>query len=304
MRELLETMCGVVERHADQSRRPTVIPGLTLYQMTTSVHPLHALYNPRICIILRGSKTVRLGGAPFSADSSTFLLATVDLPVASRIVVADDGRSHLALTLDLDRTLLADVLPHLPRQPGVASPPAGLAAAPIEPTLLKAFVRLLDLLDYPDDIAFVRPLIVREIYYRLLSSKVADALVQFAMRGSHLWQIGKATAWIKANYREPMSIEALAGVAGMSVTSFHRHFKAVTLMTPLQYRTQIRLQEARRILVSDRLAAGTAGVAVGYDSQSQFSRDYKRMFGAPPATDTARLAGVGRVVDTEPLFAG
>jgi transcriptional regulator GlxA family with amidase domain len=111
------------------------------------------------------------------------------------------------------------------------------------------------------------------------------------MSGSHLWQISKATAWIKMHYREPMRIEELADLAGMSMTSFHRHFKAVTLMTPFQYRTQIRLQEARRMLLSERLAAGTAGVAVGYEIQPRFSRDYKRMFGAPPALDAGRLMG-------------
>lgn len=289
MRKLLETMCDVVERHADQPRQPTTIPGLTLYRMTTSVHPMHVCYNPRVCIILRGGKTVSLGNAPFDADPSTFLLVTVDLPVASCVVTADDGRSHLALTLDLDRALLAEVVQRLPMRAVPSTPPAGLVVSKMRPALLEPFARLLNLLEHPEDVEFVRPLILQEIHYRLLNSGLGDALAQFAMSGSHLWQISKATAWIKANYREPMSIETLADLAGMSVTSFHRHFKAVTLMTPFQYRTQIRLQEARRMLLSERLAAGTAGAAVGYDSQSQFSRDYKRLFGVPPAADAARL---------------
>jgi AraC-like DNA-binding protein len=258
--------------------------------MDTSVHPMHVFYNPRVCIILRGAKSVSLGDAPFDADPATFLLVTVDLPVASRVVVADDGRSHLALTLDLDRTLLAEVLQKLPLRPVPAAPPAGLVASRMKAELLEPFARLLSLLDRPDDMDFVRPLIQQEIYYRLFQSGLGDALTQFAMSGSHLWQVSKATTWIKTHFSEPMSIEALADLAGMSVTSFHRHFKAVTLMTPFQYRTQIRLQEARRMLLADRLTAGTAGVAVGYDSQSQFSRDYKRVFGAPPAAD-ARLMG-------------
>lgn len=303
MCNLLEAMCEVVERHARQTRQPTIVPGLTLYQMTKSVQSIHALYNPRVCIILRGGKTVSLGGATFTADSSTFLVVTVDLPVMSRVVAADNGRSHLALTLDLDRGLLAEVLQRLQARPMSSAAPSGLIAAAMQPALLEPFARLLNLLDHPKDVEFLRPLILQEIHYRLLSSGLADAIVQFAMRGSHLWQIGKATAWIKANYKEPMRIEELAQLAGMSVTSFHRHFKATTLMTPFQYRTQIRLQEARRMLIADRLAAGTAGMEVGYDSQSQFSRDYKRMFGAPPASDTARLAGLSRAIDEEPMLA-
>ena len=289
MKEVLEKMCAVVERHADLPRTPTAVPGLVLYQMEASIHPIHALYNPRVCIILRGGKTVTLGDEPFHADPSTFLLVTVDLPVASRVMKADDGKSHLALTLDLDRTLLADVLQRLPPKPAPASPPAGVIAAELTESLLEPFARLLNLLDNADEIEFVRPLIVQEIHYRLARSGCGGMLGQFAQNGSHLWQIGKATSWIKANYNGPMSIEELSDMAGMSVTSFHRHFKAVTLMTPVQYRTQVRLQEARRMLISQRTAAGTAGVAVGYDSQSQFSRDYKRMFGAPPASDVARL---------------
>ncbi len=131
---------------------------------------------------------------------------------------------------------------------------------------------------------------------------LADALVQFAMSGSQLWQVSKATNWIKAHYSESMSIDGLADLAGMSVTSFHRHFKAMTLMTPLQYRTRIRLQEARRMLLTDHSTTGTVGLAVGYDSQSQFSREYKRLFGAPPATDAVRLVGAANAALTDRIM--
>ncbi|MBW9052875.1 AraC family transcriptional regulator [Rhizobium mesosinicum] len=291
MKQIVETMCDIIERHADKPRTPTIIPGLVLHQMETSIHPIHALYHPRVCIILRGGKTVSLGDERFHVDQSTFLLVTVDLPVASQVFKADDGKSHLALTLDLERTMLADVLQRLPPHHTPTSPPAGIIASELTGSLLEPFARLLNLLDNPDEVEFIRPLIVQEIHYRLARSGLGERLGQFARSGSHLWQIGKATSWIKANYKEPMRIEELSEMAGMSVTSFHRHFKAVTLMTPIQYRTQIRLQEARRILISERAPAGTAGVAVGYDSQSQFSRDYKRMFGAPPASDAVRLVG-------------
>lgn len=289
VKQIVETMCGIVECHADKLRTPTIIPGLVLHQMQTSINPIHAFYHPRVCIILRGGKTVSLGHERFHVDQSTFLLVTVDLPVASQVFKADNGKSHLALTLDLDRTMLADVLQRLPPHQTPTSPPAGIIASELTRSLLEPFARLLNLLDNPDEVEFIRPLIVQEIHYRLARTGLSERLGQFAWSGSHLWQIGKATSWIKANYKEPMRIEELSEMAGMSVTSFHRHFKAVTLMTPIQYRTQVRLQEARRMLISERAAAGTAGVAVGYDSQSQFSRDYKRMFGAPPASDAARL---------------
>jgi len=291
MTEVLERMCAIVERHSDMPRTQTAVPGLTLYQMETSVHPIHALYNPRVCIILRGSKTVTLGGQSFHADPSTFLLVTVDLPVTSRVVKEAAGQSHLAMTLDLDRGMLADVLQRVPLRHVSANSPAGVIPSRLTEPLLEPFERLLCLLDRSDEIEFLRPLIVQEIYYRMVCSDLASLLGQFALGGSHLWQIGKATSWIKENYKGVMSVEDLADMAAMSVTSFHRHFKAVTLMTPVQYRTQVRLQEARRLLISQRTAAGAAGIAVGYDSQSQFTRDYKRMFGAPPALDVARLVG-------------
>lgn len=292
MRALLDTMCDTVERHALQECQPTAVEGLTLFRSRASVHPLHLLYHPRLCIILHGGKTVSLGGAPFDADPSTFLLVTADLPVVSRVFLGADGRPHMALTLDLDRALLAEVLRGLPARAEPAAPPAGLVASAMRPELLDPLARLLALLDRPQDAPFLRPLILQELCFRLLQGPVGDMLAQFAAGGTRLSQISRATDWIKSHYAEPMSIEALAELAGMSVTSFHRHFKAITLMTPLQYRAQIRLQEARRMMLSERLAAGAAGLAVGYDSQSQFSRDYKRMFGAPPARDTARRVAI------------
>ncbi|MFG1400422.1 AraC family transcriptional regulator [Xanthobacter sediminis] len=289
MRELLETMCGIVERHVPGERQETPIEGLALYRMRTSRHPLHAFYYPRLCIILHGSKSVSLGEDAFQVDPATFFLVAADLPVSSRVFVAADGRPHMALTLDLDRSLLAQVLARLPERTGAAEPSAGLVTAPMRPELLEPLARLLALLDRPQEADFLLPLILQEVYFRLLLGPLGDTLAQYALGGSRLSQIGRATDWIKSNFAGPMSIEALAELAGMSVTSFHRHFKGITRMTPLEYRMQIRLQEARRLLLTQRLTAGAAGLAVGYDSQSQFSRDYKRMFGAPPASDTARL---------------
>jgi AraC-like DNA-binding protein len=291
MENLLESMCAMVERHAGQHRQTTPVPGLTLYRADQPVHPAHTFYQPRLVVILRGSKSVSAGEAPFLADASTFLLVTVDLPVATHIFLAPDGRSHLALTLDIDRTLLAESMQRVSSKAVTEAQPAGVVAAPMSSALLEAFSRLLALLDHPADIDFISPLILQEIYYRVFRSGVGRALTQLALSTSHLSQISRVTHWIRSNYNRPMSIDALAEAASMSVTSFHRHFKAITLMTPVQYRTQIRLQEARRLMIAEGRPAGAVAVSVGYDTQSQFTRDYKRLFGAPPATDAARLSG-------------
>lgn len=291
---LIEEMREILGRHANQSRTPMALEGLTLFKLHDSFRTFHTVYNPRLCVVLRGAKEVSLGDQTFAADESAFLIVTVDLPVLSKVFRASDGRSHLAFTIDLDRHLIVDVLQKLPLSVDVPEEtPAGVIAAPMRPPMLGAFVRLLRLLDNSDDARFLRPLVLQEIYYQLVKMGLGSILAQFASAGTRLSQLGKATAWIKSNYRESMSVEELADLVGMSLSSFHRHFKAVTLMTPLQYRTQVRLQEARRMLLTERISAGQVAAAVGYDSQSQFSRDYKRMFGSPPFHDAAKLLRAG-----------
>jgi AraC-like DNA-binding protein len=292
MEQMLERMRDIVERHAAHARHETALPGLTLYRVAHAAHPSHVFYRPRMVVILRGSKTIAAGDEPFLADTSTFLLVTVDLPVCAQVFLDEEGRPHLALSMDIDRDALAEAMARLPAKAGLATAPAGVATARMTPELLEPFSRLLELVDRPQDIPFVAPLIEQEIYYRLFRSGLGDTLRQLALNGSHVAQIGRATQWIKANYAAPMSVEALADTAGMSVTSFHRHFKAITLMTPVQYRTKLRLQEARKMLLAEARSAGAVAASVGYDSQSQFTRDYKRLFGAPPAADVARTAGV------------
>lgn len=289
MVDQLQHMCEIVERHCEKDRQATTIDGLTLFRMRTSARPAHIVYRPRICIILRGTKTVSLANAPFDADTSIFLFVSVDVPVSSMVYEAEDGRPHIALTLDLDRVMAAAVLQRLSAIPTPSATLAAVTVAKIEPALLDAMERLLRLLDNPSDIAFMKPVILQEIYYRLALSGLGPTLAQYATGSSHLSQISKAASWIRQHYHKPINIADLADRAGMSVTSFHRHFKAVTLMTPIQYRTEIRLQEARRLMLSSGTQAGSAGSAVGYDSQSQFSREYKRKYGVPPALDINRL---------------
>lgn len=289
MTDQLQRMCEAVERHCENDRQATLIDELTLFRMRTSARPAHIVYRPRLCIILRGSKVVNLAHAPFDADPSVFLFVTVDVPVSSMVYEGGDGKPHAALTLDLDRAAAASVLQRLSAIPAPSSTPAAVTAAKMEPALLDAMERLLKLLDNPADIDFMKPVIFQEIYYRLALSGLGPALAQYATSSSHLSQISRTVSWIRQHYQEPMNVADLADMAGMSVTSFYRHFKAVTLMTPIQYRMEIRLQEARHLMLSGGTQAGPAGSAVGYDSQSQFSREYKRKYGVPPALDINRL---------------
>lgn len=290
-------MCDIIERHCTDSHRLTDISGLTLFRIENVTRPQHLIYHPRIVVIAQGSKQVQLGRNSFWLNPKKILVVTVDVPVATQIYMATNGMPHLAFTLDLDLSLLAEVLQDVPAKPISSRSFPGIAATTTTFNLFEPFMRLLRLLDQPNDIEFVAPLIVKEIYFRLIQSNLGDVLTQFSLNRSHVLQIRQVTNWIKLHYANPMSIETLAKMANMSVSSFHRHFKNLTLMSPIQYRTQIRLQEARRILLSEGERAGAVGVRVGYESQSQFTRDYKRMFGAPPVMDTTRLM-TNRVINS------
>jgi AraC-like DNA-binding protein len=270
-------------------RQETPINGLTLFRATAPTLPARTLYRPRICAIFQGSKFVQLGDRPVAVTSGDFFIVTVDLPVAAEVSEASEGHPHLALTFDLDRQCLADLLPNMPVSPTSVQQVSGLEINPLTKDLLDPIARLLELLERPDEIAVMMPLLKQEIHFRLLQADRGALLRQFATNGTSLSQIGLVTEWIRQNYTQAMRIEELAERAGMSVTTLHRHFKTVTRMSPLQYRTQIRLQEARRTLLAEGLDAGEAGFKVGYDSQSQFGREYRRMFGLPPAADAARL---------------
>ena len=277
----------LISRHCNAPRQDTPVAGLRLHRAEGPSPQVSTLYRPTLCLVARGRKQVVLGDQVFEFDPSRCLIVTVDLPVTGCIVEASKAHPYLGLSLDLDPAGIADLLPDL-------SPPPLEDQAPIAVTalgcdLLDPVARLLRLLDRPADVPALAPLIKREIHYRLLQGEQGGLLRQAATAGSHLARIGQAADWIRLHYAEPVSVEALAERAGMSVTSFHRHFRAITTMSPLQYRTQIRLQEARRLMIVDGQNAGAIGFDVGYESQSQFSREYRRMFGVPPATDAARL---------------
>ena len=283
----MDAIRDLIDRHCRVTGQVTPVAGLRLYRAEAPSPQVSTLYRPTLCLVAQGRKQVVLGDSLYEFDPSKYLIVTVDLPVTGCVVEASQPRPYLGLSLDLDPGRVAELL--LDNAPPSPDSQGAIAVTSLGPDLLDPMTRLLRLLDHPDDVPVLAPLIEREIHYRLLQGGQGALLRQAATAGSHLSRIGQAADWIRLHYAEPASIEALAEQAGMSVTSFHRHFKAITTMTPFQYRTRIRLQEARRLMIVDGQTAGAIGFDVGYESQSQFSREYRRMFGAPPAADAARL---------------
>jgi AraC-like DNA-binding protein len=273
----------------------TKIPRLALIRSCRPTEPLHALHEPALCIVVQGRKQVMLGDQIHLYDRSHYLVVSIDLPVVGQVVEATNEAPYLCLRLDLDPVQLSALMLDSKLDEGRASESSrlgagpGLAVNPAAPELLDAALRLVRLLETPRDIPVLAPLAEREILYRLMHGEQAARLRQIATAESKLQQVNRAIGWIKQNYASGFSIETLANEARMSPSALHQHFKAVTAMSPLQYQKQLRLQEARRLILGAALDAASAGFKVGYDSPSQFSREYRRLFGAPPLRDVARL---------------
>ncbi|MBC7682006.1 MAG: AraC family transcriptional regulator [Ferruginibacter sp.] len=294
--ESLQKLCTLIAQHCHQSRTPTAIPRVGLVRSDTPTLPVGVLYQPMLCIVAQGAKRTLLGDTIVGYGAGQYLVVSVDLPITGSVTQASADAPYLALSLELDPAVLADMLLTLPGAAQVAPLP-GLAVSPVTPDLLDAAVRLLRLLDRPADIPMLAPLAEREILYRLLTGTQAPMLRQIALAHSRMAQVGRAIGWIRSHFAEPLRIAAVAQQANMSASTFHRHFKAVTAMSPLQYQKQIRLQEARRLLLAGQADAASIGFAVGYESPSQFSREYARMFGQPPVRDAVRLRTLGPLVE-------
>lgn len=287
----IEEMARIIERHAPgDGRHASSLPRVTLFKSSKPTEPIHSVYKPILGLVAQGAKRTLLGDRTYIYDPATFLIVSVDLPIVGSVIEASPEHPYLCVALDLDVPTIAALLLEqgVVGSAGDGSAPA-IGLSEVEPELQDAMVRLLRLLDSPRDAAVLAPLAEREILYRLLMSGQGAMVRHIANGESRLRQISRAIAWIRDNYAGPFSVERLAAEAGMSPSSFHHHFKAVTAMSPLRYRTQLRLQEARRLLVAEAMDAASAGFQVGYESPSQFSRDYSRLFGAPPLKDAARL---------------
>lgn len=265
----------------------TPIGSLYVHYRSKPTMPMHAACRPLFALVLQGAKSVMLGEETFRYGTGQYLLASLDLPIASRVTEASVEAPHLCLSMIIDPERLHELLARvtIPRRSAMTDGISGLAVNAASPELLDACIRLLRLLDRPEDIAAMAPLIQQEILYRLLTGPDGPRLLQIATAESNGNRIARAVAWLRGNFTRPLRIEELADHVSMSVSSFHHHFKAVTMMTPMQYQKQLRLHEARRLMLVERLDVGTAGHRVGYQSPSQFSREYSRLYGISPLRD-------------------
>ncbi|MBM7059456.1 AraC family transcriptional regulator [Pseudomonas sp. UL073] len=268
----------------------SAVPGLFLVRCDEPTLPVQGLCKPSLCIIAQGRKDVRLGSEWFVYDPLTYLVASVALPVSGQVTQATPEQPYLSLRLDFEPAqvarLIADAGPI-----GVPNggPSRALYVDRLDVALLDAVIRLVRLLETPRDIAMLAPLIQREIFYRLLHSPQGQILHEIALADSQGHRIARAIDWLNQNYDQQLRIEDLARTVNLSTSTLHHRFKAVTALSPLQYQKQLRLQEARRLMVTEGLEASAASYRVGYESPSQFSREYSRLFGAPPLRDLARL---------------
>lgn len=300
--ESLYRLSALIAQHCSETRTTTAIPRVSLVRADTPTLPIGVIYQPMMCIVAQGAKRTLLGDTIVDYSAGQYLVVSVDLPVTGSVAQARPDAPYLAMSLALDPTALADMLLNLPGSGALTgtlagTTQAGLAVSPITTELLEAALRLLRLLNTPADIPVLAPLIEREILYRLLTGAQAPMLRQIALAHSHLAHVSRAIRWIRSHFAEPLRIDAVAQQAYMTASTFHRHFKAVTAMSPLQYQKQIRLQEARSLLLAGQADAASIGFAVGYDSPSQFSREYVRMFGQPPVRDAVRLRRLGPMVE-------
>jgi AraC-like DNA-binding protein len=265
------------------------VPGLTLYRSSAPSDHNAVVYVPALCIVVQGAKEVVVGGEAYRYDPARSLLVSVDLPAYTRVVEATPDRPCLAIRISLDLAVVGEFLADgmAASLPGPAT--RGLALTHVEPPLFDAVGRLVALLDTPQDIAPLAPLVLREITYRLLTGPQGLRLRQIAAAGAPAQRIAKAIRWLKDHFAHPLRVESLAKQVKMSPSAFHLHFKGVTALSPLQYQKRLRLQEARRLMLGEGFDAAEAAFRVGYDSPSQFSREYRRLFGAPPRQDVAAL---------------
>ena len=269
----------------------TAIPRLTLARASQMQHPVHAMHEPAFCVLAQGSKRVLLAEEVYVYDSSQYLVVAQNLPVSGQVVDASPEAPYLGLRLGFDvkdiAALALDL--RLGERFTTRASQRGIFTGELSPTLLDPVLRMLKLLDSPDDVPALAPLITREILYRLLRSPAGWRLAQMAVVDSHSQRISQAISLLSQRFQQALRVEELADEVHMSVSSLHQHFKAVTAMSPLQFQKQLRLQESRRIMISEHVDAATAGHRVGYESQSQFNREYSRFFGLPPARDVKRL---------------
>jgi len=288
MNEQLNELRALAAR-AENRRTETGIPRVAMVQGEVPEHLLAAVYDPMINLILQGSKSMTVGDRTLRYDPATYFVMSIELPAVGKVHPAVTGEPYLAVSLTLTPAILATLLTDLPKPAERSDQDAGFSVATVTPELMDAWVRMLRLMDRPHDIAALAPVYEREILYRVLQGPQGGMLREIATPDTAMARVSLAIQWIRRDFAEPIRVDDLAQKAAMSVSAFHRHFKAVTNLSPLQYQKRVRLLQARTLLVANARSVTRAAFEVGYESPTQFSRDYARVFGLPPARDAARI---------------
>jgi AraC-like DNA-binding protein len=287
--ELTKLASAVEGQAAVDGVHETAVPALRLSRFSAPSDLTALVYEPCLCVVAQGAKEVLLADETYRLDPAQALLVSVDLPVTARVVEASPGRPYLAVRLTLDPAVVGELLADCTTRTPLGPPARAIAVTAAEPPLLDAVGRLVALLDFPQDVGTLAPLVLREVTYRLLTGPQGLRLRQIAAAGAPAHRIARAIRWLNDNFADTLRVESLAKRVGLSPSAFHLHFKGVTALSPLQYQKRLRLQEARRLMLGEGLDAAEAAFRVGYESPSQFSREYRRRFGAPPRQDVAAL---------------
>jgi AraC-like DNA-binding protein len=278
----------------NEEKLVTAVPGLILTRRTAPTAPASAAYEPSLAVVAQGRKRATLAGTTFIFDQSRYLLTSLDLPVICNVFEASEAVPYLCFVLKLEMPVVRELLSREEiHAPGESEDSPAMATGETTTELLEACCRLVGLLDTPQDIPFLSGLIQREIIYRILRGPEGARLRAIATLGDQSHRTAKAVAWVRANYAQALRVEELAKLAGMGVSTLHHHFRALTAMSPLQYQKQLRLHAARQRMLIDGLDAASAAFEVGYESASQFNREYSRFFGQPPMRDVRTLRAPG-----------
>ena len=294
---MTDTLLKAVRRYAEAFADPagvarTPIPGLTTIRATAPSGLDYAISQPLVCLVLQGTKRVTMGNRAFTFSAGDSLLITADVPTVSRIKRASIAAPYFSLVLDLDPAVIADLAVEMKAAPVAKGAP--VRHEPTDAEVTDAALRLMRLIERPASVPVLRAQLVREMHYWLLAGRHGAAIRHLGWPDGHVQRVARAVAVLRAQFAQPLRVEHLAAVAGMSPASFHQHFRTVTSLSPLQFQKQLRLIEARRLMLSDGVTASSAAFAVGYQSVSQFTREYGRMFGLPPVRETKTARGNGQ----------
>lgn len=271
---------------AENRRTETGIPRVAMVKGKVPEHELTGVYEPMVNLIVQGGKTMTIGDRTIRYGPATYFVMSVDLPAVGQVHEGGPGRPYLAVSLTIDPAVVAELMERAPASPG---PGGGFAVAPVTPALLDAWCRLLRLMDKPEEIAALAPLYEREVLFRVLQGPQGHVLRNLALPDSASARVRRAIEWIRAHATQPLPIRELARRAAMSESAFHKHFRRVTSLSPLQFQKRLRLLQARALLVTNAATASAVSFDVGYESPSQFNREYARFFGRPPATDAREV---------------